>query len=97
MPNMTALKNTKNLTSWRRWQGEAYERSGFTAMLIASPMLTIAFVFACTFGGRALGRSELPVIMAGSGLFLATVLGLMAFAMLRLNAWKRANPWTPPS
>jgi hypothetical protein len=98
MQDMRALKNSRNLNSWRTWQGAAYRRSGFSAILVAVPTLSVAFVLACTLYGRALGRHiEVPVVLTGLGFYSATVLGLMAFAMLRLKAWKRANPWTPPS
>jgi hypothetical protein len=56
------------------------------------PLLAVVFVIACTLFKPALG--ELAV---GFGLYLATAFGLMVLAVLRMNAWKRANPWTPPS
>ena len=34
--------------------------------------------------------------LSGFGLYLATIIGMMTLAMLRLQAWRRANPWTPP-
>jgi hypothetical protein len=55
-------------------------------------LLALVFVIACT-----LFKPALRDVVIGSGLYLATALGLMVFAVLRLNAWKRANPWTPPS
>jgi len=33
---------------------------------------------------------------AAFALYLAIAFGLMLFAVLRLNAWKRAHPWEPP-
>jgi hypothetical protein len=95
MQDMRALSNSRNLKSWREWEGEAYRRSGFTAILLVVTTPTAPFVVACTLYGRALRHSE-PAVLTGFGLYLATSLGLMAFAMLRLNAWRRANPWTPP-
>jgi hypothetical protein len=96
MQDMRPLANSRNLKSWRAWEGEAYRRSGFNAVLLASPMLTVLFVLAFTAYGRAPGHIE-AVVIIGFGLYLATVLGLMGFAVLRLQAWRRANPWIPPS
>jgi hypothetical protein len=96
MQDPRALKNPRNLGSWRAWQGEAYRRSGFLAIAGGvSPLLTIVFVVACTLFKPAL--RDVVTIEVGFGLYLAAVLGLTGFAVLRLNAWKRANPWTPPS
>jgi hypothetical protein len=93
MQDARALKNPRNLSSWRAWRREAYRRSGFTAIIAGVfPLLAIAFVVAC-----ALFKPALRDLETGFGLYLATGLGLMVFAVLRLNAWKRANPWTPPS
>jgi hypothetical protein len=93
MQDMRALNNPRNLSSWRAWQGQAFGRSGFIAIIAGVfPLLAIAFVIACTLFKPALRDLEI-----GFSLYLATAFGLMALAMLRLNAWKRANPWTPPS
>lgn len=96
MQDMRALKNSRNLKSWRTWQGEAYRRSGFTAILLAQSMLTVGFVLTLTLYGRVFRHVAVAALMAGSGLYLATALGVMAFGVLRLRAWTRANPWTPP-
>ena len=53
MQDMRPLANSRNLKSWRAWEGEAYRRSGFNAVLLASPMLTVLFVLAFTAYGRA--------------------------------------------
>ena len=98
MQDPRALRNSRTLSSWRAWQEEACRRSGFTVILaVVSPLLAAAFALFCTLTARGLGRFEFPVILTGGGLYLATILGLMTFAALRLHAWKRANPWTPPS
>lgn len=97
MQDMRALKNPRTLESWRRWDAEANQSSGVIAILAAVAVLTPAFVVACALYGRAPGHAEAPVVLVGWGLYAALVLGLMAFALLRLEAWKRANPWTPPS
>jgi len=57
------------------------------------PLLTLAFVVFASLHRR--GGS--PVVFTGLSLHLATVFALAVFAMLRLNAWRRAHPWTPPS
>jgi hypothetical protein len=60
-------------------------------------LLTIVLAVACAMFRSDLRCVRVSVILTGFGVYLVMVLGLMAFAVLRLNAWKRANPWTPPS
>lgn len=97
MQDPRALNNPTNLRSWRAWRQKAYLRSGFMMITtVASPLLTIGFVFACTLYRPALLSAGASVVLA-LGLYLAIVLGLMVFAMLRLKAWERAHPWTPPN
>jgi hypothetical protein len=93
MQDTRALSNSRNLTSWRAWERDAYRRSGFYAILLIVP-LTVPFVVV-TLDGRVLRHLGL-VALSGFGLYLATILGLMTFATLRLQAWRRAHPWTPP-
>jgi hypothetical protein len=93
MQDARALKNTRNLSSWRAWQGEAFGRSGFIWLMAGvSPFLTTAFVVAC-----ALYKPAPRDVATLLGLYLVMALGLVVVASLRLNAWKRAHPWTPPS
>lgn len=96
MQDPRALKNPKNLSAWRAWRQEAYRRSGFLAITSGVPLLTVAFVFACTLYRRALTATGTSILLT-FGLYLAAVSALMAIAMLRLRAWERAHPWTPPS
>ncbi len=93
MQDPRALKNPTNLRSWRAWQSEGFRRSGYVVIFGGVfPPLVVAFVLAVT-----LLKPRLVVAEAGFGLYLAVCFGLMALAMLRLNAWQRANPWTPPT
>ena len=92
MQDTRALKNPRNLSSWRAWQREAFQRSCYFVIPGVCPLLALVFVIACT-----LFKPALRDVVTGFGLYLATALGLMVFSVLRLNAWKRANPWTPPS
>lgn len=93
MQDPSALKNPRNLRSWRAWQGEGYRRSGFMAITAGVlPPLASAFVMGCVLLRPALRDLEI-----GFWLYLAAAFGLMVFAMLRLNAWQRAHPWTPPA
>jgi ABC-type uncharacterized transport system permease subunit len=88
-----ALKNERNLGSWKAWEQQAQERSGFLAIVAGVlPGLMLVFVFACVLLKLAVSDAA-----AGLGLYLAAALALMGFAVLRLNAWRRAHPWTPPS
>ena len=97
MQDARALKNSTNLSSWRAWKREADQRSGFAAILGGLFGLTIAFVISLSLFGPTLGADLVPISFIGLILFLGTSFALMALAVSRLNAWKRANPWTPPS
>jgi hypothetical protein len=91
MQDTRALSNLRNLTSWRAWQGEAFQRSGFTAISVAMGLLVVGFTVAIS-----LLKPSLTVLEVVSGLYLLTAGGLMVVAFVRLSAWKRAHPWTPP-
>ena len=91
MQDERALRNPASLASWRAWQREAYRRSGYL-LLPALSGLVVVFVVAC-----AVSKLTLRELAVGFGLYLAATLGLTILAALRMNAWKRAHPWTPPS
>lgn len=97
MLDTRALKNSTNLSSWRAWEGEAYQRSGFAAILGGVFALTLAFAIFPSLFSRTLGDDLVPVSFIGLILYLGTSFALTVLAVLRMNAWKRANPWTPPS
>lgn len=97
MQDARALKNLRTLSSWRSWKEEAYERSGSTAILGALFALMLAFVISCSLFGRQLVDGLGPIFFAGVILYFGASVALIALAVLRVNAWKRANPWTPPS
>ncbi len=98
MQDPRALANPKNLESWRAWSQDGFRRSGFSAIMAAvvasTPVLSMAMVL--TRPVRKDTHAWLILVGAASALYLAIMLGLMAFAILRLNAWKRAHPWEPP-
>ena len=91
MRDIRALRNLRNLTSYRTWEREALWRSGFPAIMAAFGLLVIVFQFTLPLFRRSL--TDIEVLF---GLYLATALGLMVLAMLRLIAWQRAHPWSPP-
>ncbi len=99
MQDLRALANTSNLNSYRAWQREGFRRSVFATMSVLVPMLTIPFIFAVTARpDPAIGvRAWVMAAAAALAVYLLVVAGLMAFAVLRLRAWKRANPWSPPA
>lgn len=97
MRDTRALKNSTNLNSWRAWEEEAQQRSGFAAILGGVFALTLAFVISLSLLARTLGDDLVSLSVIGLVLLLGTSFALMAFAVLRIKAWKRANPWTPPS
>ena len=98
MQDPRALASPKNLESYRAWSQDGVRRSGFTGIMLAvmsfTPMLTGAVLLL----RPATRNAHAWVLLVGTafGLYLAIALGLMLFAVLRFNAWKRANPWTPP-
>lgn len=97
MQDARALKNPKNLNSWRAWEGEAYQRSGFHAIMGCVFALTLAFVMSISLFAGALGADRVSISLAGFIVFLAISFALMALAVSRLSAWKKSNPWTPPA
>lgn len=97
MHDTRALKNSTNLNSWRAWEEEAQQRSGFSAILGVVFALTLVFVISLSLFARALGDDLVAISFVGLILLLGTSFALMALAVLRMKAWKRANPWTPPS
>lgn len=97
MQDTRALKNPTNMNSWRAWEGEAYQRSGFHAIMGSVFALTLAFVMSLSLFAGALGDDRVSISLVGFVLFLAISFALMALAVSRLSAWKRSNPWTPPS
>ncbi len=100
MLDSRALANTRNLNSYRAWEREGFKRSGFGVALVILPVLVIGFTLFTSF--IALIRTETTVtrawvIIAVFAVYLVVTLGLMLFAVLRLNAWKKAHPWEPPA
>jgi hypothetical protein len=97
MQDPRALANPRNLESYRAWSREGVWRSGFGAVLgivMLTPWLSLAaIVFRPAMRDHDAG---LVLIGGGFALYLAAALELMLFAVLRLNAWRRAHPWEPP-
>jgi hypothetical protein len=98
MQDPRALASIRNLDSYRAWGQEGVRRSGFVAitsvLAAVTPILTTAILL---FRPAARdGHVWLVRMGAAFALYLVVALGLMLFAVLRLNAWKRAHPWEPP-
>jgi hypothetical protein len=98
MQDPRALANLKNLESYRAWGREGVSRSGFGAIIAIvtgiTPLLTLAMIL-----NRPAMRDAHGWLVATGvafAVYLVIALGLMLFAVLRLNAWKRAHPWEPP-
>jgi hypothetical protein len=98
MPDPRALANSRNLESYRAWKREGFQRSGLFAIALIYPLLVPFFTLAVTTFEPAARDGRSFVVLAGSALalYLAAGLGLTLWAALRLNAWKRAHPWSPP-
>ena len=98
MQDPRALANLKNLESYRAWGQDGVRRSGFFAILSIVTMLTPVLTVATILFRPATRDAHAWVVLVGTAfaLYLAAALRLMLFAVLRLNAWKRAHPWEPP-
>jgi hypothetical protein len=98
MQDPRALANPKNLESYRAWGQEGVRRSGFGVIISVVTIFVPALTLAAIVFRPATSDARAWVVLLGAAfaLYLATVLGLMLFAVLRLNAWKRAHPWEPP-
>ena len=98
MQDPRALANLRNLESYRAWGQEGVRRSGFGAIIatvtLLTPLLTLAALLVRPTTREA--HARLVPLGAAFALYLVIALGLMLFAVLRLNAWKRAHPWEPP-
>lgn len=100
MRDLRALANFDNLNSYRTWEREGFQRSGFFAIFLivlmsATMMFTVItpLIDHATRGdAHALARIMARVFT----LYGVACGGLMLFAVLRLRAWKRAHPWEPP-
>jgi hypothetical protein len=99
MRDPRALANSKNLESYRAWTREGYRRSGFIAIVVMIPLLLPFFTSVVALIEHAAkgGRATVAWVGGSLAVYLAICLGLAVFGALRLNAWKRAHPWAPPS
>ena len=93
-----ALASIRNLESYRAWRQEGARRSGFAAIIAISTALTPMLSMAAILFRPAARDAHAWVMRVGAAfaVYLVIALGLMLFAVLRLNAWKRAHPWEPP-
>ena len=98
MQDPRALANSNNLNSYRAWTREGYRRSGYVAIAVFVPLLAPLLALAPTLFAHATRDARAWAMLMGTAfaLYLVAVLGLSLLAVLRLNAWKRAHPWTPP-
>jgi threonine/homoserine/homoserine lactone efflux protein len=97
MQDWRALANLDSLRSYNAWLQEGYRRSGFLAFLVLNPLLISFFTVALQFIRRPTRVDHGWMILAAALLvYMIISIGLMLYALLRLNAWKRANPWSPP-
>jgi hypothetical protein len=99
MRDLRALRNMRNLDSYRAWEREGIARSGLIAFVLIVAASTPVFAsVASLIEGATKGDARALVRLMGGALALygLTVGGLMLFGVMRLNAWKRAHPWEPP-
>jgi hypothetical protein len=98
MQDPRALASIKNLDSYRAWNQEAVRRSGYIAIISSVMAITSLLTVAGLLFRPATSDAHAWLIAIGAAfaLYLLIALGMMLFAVLRLNAWKRAHPWEPP-
>jgi len=63
------------------------------------PLLVPVLTLATTLFEHTARDARTFVVLTGAdlALYFEILAGLALFAVLRLNAWKRAHPWEPPS
>ena len=104
MQDPRALANSRNLQSYRAWEKEGFRRSGFLMIIMSVPAI-LAPLFICTINLTATlfrhaitdARAWAALTATTFAIYLAVAGGLMLFSVLRLNAWRRAHAWTPPT
>jgi hypothetical protein len=104
MQDPRALANPRNLQSYRAWEHEGYRRSGFLMIIMSVPViLAPLFIFTVNLTTALLryaitgARDSALLDMAAFAIYLALAGGLMLLSVVRLNAWRRAHAWTPPT
>jgi len=104
MQDPRALANLRNLQSYRAWEQESYGRSGFLMIILSVPViLAPLFIFTInlttTLFRHAITDARAWAVLTATtfALYLAVAGGLMLFSVIRLNAWRRAHAWTPPT
>lgn len=100
MRDARALANTKNLNDYRAWEREGFSRSGLNAVLLIVALSGVIFTFAAVrieHAARGDAGAVVRLMGAAVAVYAAAMGGLMLLGVVRLNAWKRAHPWAPPS
>ena len=99
MQDPRALANTRNLNSYRAWQRQGFERSGFMLIFTMVPLFVVLLPSALALLPGAARDARAWLLVAGSAfaVYVVIVAALALVAVLRLNAWKRAHPWSPPA
>ena len=99
MQDPRALANTRNLNAYRAWKREGFERSGFMLIFMMVPLFVVFLPLALALLPEPAGDARGWLLVAGSAfaVYVAIVAALALCAVLRLNAWKRAHPWSPPA
>jgi uncharacterized membrane protein YGL010W len=104
MQDPRALANLSNLQSYRAWEKESYRRSGFLMIIMSVPViLAPLFIFAVnltiTLFRHAMAHARASAMVTATifAVYLVVAGGLMLFSVIRLNAWRHAHAWTPPT
>ena len=104
MQDPRALANLANPQSYRAWAQDGLRRSGFLMIVLSVPVI-LAPLFIFTIGvtttlfrhGATDARACAALTATAFAIYLAIAGGLMLVSVLRLNAWRRAHVWTPPT
>lgn len=104
MQDPRALANSGNLRSYRAWEQKSYRRSGFLMVIMSVPViLAPLFIFTINLTTvlfrQAITDARAWAILTATAfaIYLAVASGLMLFSVIRLNAWRQAHAWTPPT
>jgi hypothetical protein len=101
MQDPRALANLKTLQSYRSWEQDGLRRSGYLIIVMSIPViLAPLFIFTIiTLASRATTGAPAGAALGATvfAIYLAVAGGLMVISFLRLNAWRQAHAWTPPT
>ena len=95
MDDIKSLKNEKSLNSYRAWKKKGLLQSGYTFAIVICLIPMPVFLLAKDFVFPMLKTLPHFTILSIGIVYIGAVFGAIILVKLKLDAWKRANPWTP--